>query len=108
MIKQFERLESCGIFQNFRWSQSTPDFKRINVIFGSNGSGKTSLSTSIGNARTDTSKQGQLYLRIKEADQERSTNGHVDSILIEFTYSMSHTLESHIGSPTRPQQCKEY
>ena len=103
MIKQFERLESCGIFQNFRWSQSTPDFKRINVIFGSNGSGKTSLSTSIGNARTDTSKQGQLYLRIKEADQERSTNGHVDSIFNRiYVFNESYVGKSHRFTDATP------
>ncbi|QGS32351.1 ATP-binding protein [Cupriavidus metallidurans] len=43
-IKQITKLQGYRIFRNFRWN-GLPDFSRYNLIYGWNGTGKTSLST---------------------------------------------------------------
>ncbi len=51
MIKKFQRITNLGIFQTFQWDQEvvnangkTERFHHINVIYGRNYSGKTTLS----------------------------------------------------------------
>ena len=43
-IDRISRLPSCGIFRNFTWPSDLPGFGRYNVIYGWNGTGKTTLS----------------------------------------------------------------
>lgn len=46
MIKRIDSLRDFGIFRNFRWNGQValPEFKRLNLIYGWNYSGKTTLS----------------------------------------------------------------
>ncbi|MCQ2049539.1 MAG: AAA family ATPase [Candidatus Saccharibacteria bacterium] len=50
MIKRFDSLNKISVFNNFTWSSSVTkdgnpvDLKKINIIFGRNYSGKTTLS----------------------------------------------------------------
>lgn len=44
MIKKFSRIDSVAVFQNFIWNASLNDFKKINLLYGRNYSGKTTLS----------------------------------------------------------------
>jgi len=43
-ISRIHKATDYRIFRNFRWPVDLPDFARFNVIYGWNGSGKTSLS----------------------------------------------------------------
>ena len=43
-IDRISCLSSCGIFRNFRWPSDLTEFGRYNVIYGWNGTGKTTLS----------------------------------------------------------------
>jgi wobble nucleotide-excising tRNase len=43
-ITRISRLHDCGIFRDFAWSAELPDFGRYNLIYGWNGTGKTTLS----------------------------------------------------------------
>lgn len=43
-IGRVARLRSCGVFPNFAWTSDLPDFGRYNLIYGWNGTGKTTLS----------------------------------------------------------------
>ncbi len=43
-IDRIARLRRCGIFRDFRWPSNLPEFGRYNVIYGWNGTGKTTLS----------------------------------------------------------------
>ena len=43
-IDSISRLRNCGIFRNFTWPPDLPGFGRYNVIYGWNGTGKTTLS----------------------------------------------------------------
>lgn len=44
MIKKINKIKDFGIFQNFNWGFSIPEFEKYNAIYGWNYSGKTTLS----------------------------------------------------------------
>lgn len=45
MIKRIQKLKGCGIFRDFSWPASgLDDCKRFNLVFGWNGTGKSTLS----------------------------------------------------------------
>ncbi len=43
-ITRILRLRNCGIFRDFQWQEDLPEFGRYNLIYGWNGTGKTTLS----------------------------------------------------------------
>ena len=43
-ITRISRLRSCGVFRNFTWPSDLWEFGRYNLIYGWNGTGKTTLS----------------------------------------------------------------
>jgi len=43
-IERISRLTDVGIFRDFSWPAELPDFGRYNLIYGWNGTGKTTLS----------------------------------------------------------------
>lgn len=43
-ITRLKRLRDCGIFRDFSWPADLPEFGRYNLIYGWNGSGKTTIS----------------------------------------------------------------
>lgn len=68
-IDRISRLRSCGVFRNYRWPSDLPEFGRYNVIYGWNGTGKTTLSRLFRDlevARTPT--MGEAVLRINGSD----------------------------------------
>ena len=51
MLLKIENLSNFGIFQNFKWDEKVVDkqnnikqFKKLNIIYARNYSGKTTLS----------------------------------------------------------------
>ena len=44
LVNRISRLRDCGIFRNFNWPSDLPDFGQYNVIYGWNGTGKTTIS----------------------------------------------------------------
>lgn len=44
MIKKISKLKNFGIFQDFSWITEVPPFKKFNLIYGWNRSGKTTIS----------------------------------------------------------------
>jgi len=44
MIKRIDFISQFGIFRDFRWSGNLPEFAKLNLIYGWNYSGKTTLS----------------------------------------------------------------
>ena len=43
-IDRISRLRGCRVFRNFAWPSKLPDFGQYNLIYGWNGTGKTTLS----------------------------------------------------------------
>ena len=48
MIKKITKIKNLGIFKEFNWASTLPEFKRFNLFYGWNGSGKTTLSQLFG------------------------------------------------------------
>lgn len=44
MIKRINKIENFGVFKNFKWDNTIPDFKKHNLFYGWNYSGKTTIS----------------------------------------------------------------
>lgn len=44
MISQIKRIKNLGVYQDFRWDGTTDGFKKLNLIYGWNYAGKTTLS----------------------------------------------------------------
>ncbi len=44
MINKISKLKNFGIFHNFSWKAELPEFKKFNLIYGWNRSGKTTIS----------------------------------------------------------------
>lgn len=44
VINNIARLRHSGVFRDFTWPTDLPDFGRYNLIYGWNGSGKTTIS----------------------------------------------------------------
>jgi len=43
-LRRVSRLRGCGVFRDFSWPTELPDFQQYNLIYGWNGTGKTTLS----------------------------------------------------------------
>lgn len=44
MLKKIAKIRNLGVFSEFGWDAALPAFERFNVIYGENGTGKTTLS----------------------------------------------------------------
>ena len=44
MIRRIQHIKAFGVFADFQWPTSLPEFKQFNLIYGWNYSGKTTLS----------------------------------------------------------------
>lgn len=44
MINKFSKINNLAVFSNYNWDSSNPEFTKINIIYGRNYSGKTTLS----------------------------------------------------------------
>jgi wobble nucleotide-excising tRNase len=44
MIKKINKIKKFGLFDDFNWSTDLPEFKRFNILYGWNWTGKTTLS----------------------------------------------------------------
>ncbi|HEY0222523.1 MAG TPA: AAA family ATPase [Lactovum miscens] len=43
-LKKISKLKKFGVYENFSWTPNLPEFKQYNLIYGWNGTGKTTLS----------------------------------------------------------------
>ncbi|MCG7363745.1 AAA family ATPase [Roseomonas sp. ACRSG] len=44
MLTKIDHIRNMGVFDNYTWDAALPAFARYNVIYGDNGTGKTTLS----------------------------------------------------------------
>ncbi len=66
-ITRISRLRSCGVFRSFTWPPNLPEFKRYNLIYGWNGTGKTTLSRIFRNlGRREQPETGEVVLRTED------------------------------------------
>lgn len=103
MLRRFQWIKDSGIFVDYRWVTTPPDLAKINVIYGPNGSGKTSLARALDGTRNIVSGFQRLSLQVEESGSRRDTNGNDDQVFDRFhVFSEAYidrSLRFHEGSP---------
>lgn len=103
MLRRLEWIKDCGIFTDYRWDSALPDLARINVIYGSNGSGKTSLARALDGTRNETDGVQRISAQVEEDGARRNTNGNDDALFDRLhVFSEQYVDRSHRfheGSP---------
>lgn len=80
MLKRIEWIRGFGIFEDYRGDPGLPDFCRLNVIYGSNGAGKTSLASALDGLRHSPNGFERLSLVVEDHDGARTTGGSDDGL----------------------------
>jgi len=63
MLARINRIKGLGLlFTDFTWSDNTPPFNEVNLIYGWNGSGKTSLTRLFDQIATGSSEPAEYEL----------------------------------------------
>lgn len=101
MIRKLDSIRACGIFENYHWDAALRDFARVNVIYGSNGTGKTSLCGALDGLRNAEDGEGykKLSLTIEDGGTSTTTSG-TDSPLFDRVYVFSECYVSRNHSFT--------
>jgi wobble nucleotide-excising tRNase len=91
MLKRLDWIKQCGFFENYRWDTTLPEFARINVIYGPNGTGKTSLAGAFDGIRNPMDSEGYKHLSVTIDDGSiRTTNGSDDDF-----FNRIHVFSEH-------------
>lgn len=103
MLRRFEWIKHSGIWVDYKWDATLPDLARINVVYGPNGSGKTSLSRALDATRSVANGFQKLSIQVEESGAKRSTGGQDDRIFDRLhVFSEGYIERSHRfheGSP---------
>jgi len=103
MYRRFEWIKNSGIWVDYKWDTALPDLARINIIYGANGSGKTSLSRALDATRTGSDGFQNLSIQVEESGARHSTNGQNDSIFERlYVFSEGYINRSHRFHEGRP------
>ena len=98
MLRRFESIKDCGIFEDYRWNTSVPDFERINLIYGTTGAGKTSLSRTIDCLRAENGGFTKVSIRMSSANKandRQSKQTHDAEFERVFVFSDVYVARSH-------------
>lgn len=98
MLRRFESVRGCGIFDNFCWNNSVPDFERINLIHGTNGAGKTSLARMLDNLGAESGGFANVSITVSKPDRTNprtSSQQHVDEFDRVYVFSDGYVERSH-------------
>lgn len=78
MINKISKLKDFGIFQDFTWKSNLPEFKKFNLIYGWNGTGKTTLSKFFALLETGESKDFEnLEYEVEDGIKNKTKNGAI-------------------------------
>lgn len=106
MLRRLDWIKSCGNFDDYHWEASLPDLQRINVIYGPNGSGKTSLAGALDGLRNAADGEGykKLSITLEDAGNRRTTNGNDDGMFDRVHVFSEHYVErSHRFTPAEAE-----
>ncbi|RFZ15663.1 hypothetical protein DSM43518_00215 [Mycobacterium marinum] len=102
MLRRLERINSSGIFADFRWDAALPELDRITVVFGRNGTGKTSLAGALDGLRHSNDGVGwkRVSVAIDDASGARTTAFNDDSAFDRIhVFSEHYVARSHRFTP---------
>lgn len=98
MLRRIESLSNAGIFEDFRWDAITPDFERLNLMYGTNGAGKTSLSRAFDGLTLERGGFASASIRMCSPDgsSERASSKQHDAEFERlFVFSDAYVERSH-------------
>ena len=98
MFRRLELIRDCGIFEDFRWSASVPNFERINLIYGTNGAGKTSLARALDGLDSESGGSAKVSIRMSNADKtndRQSSQSHDAEFERVFVFSDGYVKRNH-------------
>lgn len=96
MLRRLEWIRDGGYFSDYRWDASLPDFGRINVIYGNNGSGKSSIAHVLDGLRSTVEGHQQVGVVVDENGKRHSTDGRPDPIFGRvLVFSDEYVARSH-------------
>jgi|GEM_PF-1101129 len=98
MLRRFDSIKNCGNFENFRWDANVPDFERINLIYGSNGAGKTSLANALNSLKKEAGGFSNMSICMSKSDktQNRTSNeSHDDEFERVFVFCDEYVSNNH-------------
>jgi wobble nucleotide-excising tRNase len=111
MIKKFQFIKSLGVFQNFQWDQEVVNtngqverFQHINVIYGRNYSGKTTLSRLLRSLETHSlsdkfeGREFKIVFDDGEVVDQRNYHAHAGKIRV-FNEDFVHDNLRFINDP---------
>jgi energy-coupling factor transporter ATP-binding protein EcfA2 len=88
MLKRLDWIKQCGFFENYRWDTTLPELARINVIYGPNETGKTSLARAFDGIRNPPDSEDHTHLPVTINDGSvRTTNGSDADFIDRFRAS---------------------
>ncbi|GAA2529228.1 AAA family ATPase [Rarobacter incanus] len=82
-------MKNCGFFENYQWDTKLPDLARINVIYGPNGTGKTSLAGAFDGLRNAVDAVGFRRFSLSIDDDVVQTMGGNDDDLVDRIHVFS-------------------
>ncbi len=68
MLTRIDRISESAVFRDFRWHDLT-DFGTYNLLFGANGSGKSTISKALASIGKDSSPPGRMTLTFSDRTQ---------------------------------------
>lgn len=96
MLRRLDWIRDGGYFDDYRWDGSLPDFERINVLYGCNGSGKSSLARVFDGLRPEADGHRQVSITIDDGGSARTTNGQQDPVFKRvLVFSEEYVARSH-------------
>ena len=98
MLRRLEHIKNNGIFEDYRWHTGVPDFERINLIYGTNGAGKTSLARALDSLSVERDGFNNVSIRMSNADKSNdriSAQSHDNEFERVFVFSESYVSRSH-------------
>lgn len=104
MLRRLEWIKNSGIFEDYRWDAALPELGRINVIYGPNGSGKTSLAGALDGVRNAEDGEGykRLSIALDDSGTQRVTAGQDDALFARVhVFSEHYVGRSHNFTPAK-------
>lgn len=80
MIRRLLSIKDSGNWRNFTWDHANPDLARINVIYGGNGAGKTSLSEALRALTKDAEAAQRVSLEVETGGTRTQTSSLANSV----------------------------
>jgi len=93
MLRRLESITNCGLFEDYRWDTAAPDFERINLIYGSNGAGKTSLARAFEDLGSSGAGSVGVSIRMSDPDKTSHNRASGQQHDAEFDRPMPSTID---------------